>query len=227
MLTSIAIIGADGAGKSTVCREVLERLPFPVKYVYMGVNLEASKLMLPTTRLVLALKQRRGLRPDSSMPDPARTAATPKSPAKRIKAFLRMIYWVSEEWFRQLAIWQYQIRGNTVVFDRHFYADYYAYDIAPTDSTRPLPNRIHGFLLDKIYPKPNLFIMLDAPPEVLFARKGEGTLEWLEDRRQQYLALRDHVERFEIVDATQPQSCVVEAVEALIRDFVAARSRRT
>ena len=51
----VALVGADGAGKSTITR-LLETapLPAPVKRIYMGVNLEASSLMLPTTRLLVA-----------------------------------------------------------------------------------------------------------------------------------------------------------------------------
>ena len=64
-MISVAIIGPDGAGKSTIT-ELLEHepMPAPVKRIYMGVNLEASSLMLPTTRLALAVKSARGRRSD-------------------------------------------------------------------------------------------------------------------------------------------------------------------
>ncbi|MGH3470565.1 MAG: hypothetical protein ACRDPG_00785, partial [Nocardioidaceae bacterium] len=62
---TVALVGADGAGKSTVSRMLTRTaLPRPVKRIYMGVNLEASTLMLPTTRLLLAAKRARGGRPD-------------------------------------------------------------------------------------------------------------------------------------------------------------------
>ena len=53
--------------------------------------------------------------------------------------------------------------------------------------------RIHGYNLRRLYPRPDLVILLDAPAEVFFARKGEGTLESIESRRQEYLAQRDDV----------------------------------
>jgi hypothetical protein len=43
---TVALIGIDGAGKSTVAHEVVSRLPFDASYLYMGVNLEASPVML-------------------------------------------------------------------------------------------------------------------------------------------------------------------------------------
>src|SRR4026209_430096 len=61
---SIALIGIDGAGKSTVAHDVVGRLPFDAGYLYMGVNLDASPVMLPTTRLALAIKRRSGGRSD-------------------------------------------------------------------------------------------------------------------------------------------------------------------
>ena len=54
---TVALIGPDGAGKSTVGRELERRLSFPAKYIYMGVNLESSNLVLPTTRLILGIKR--------------------------------------------------------------------------------------------------------------------------------------------------------------------------
>ena len=56
-MTVIAIIGADGAGKSTVARALEASLPFRTKYIYMGSNIESSNIALPTSRLILYLKR--------------------------------------------------------------------------------------------------------------------------------------------------------------------------
>jgi thymidylate kinase len=63
-------------------------------------------------------------------------------------------------------------------------------------------------------------ILLDAPAEVLFARKGEGTIESLEQMRQDLHALAPHVPRFHVVDATQPIEAVTDAVIAAIMAVV-------
>jgi thymidylate kinase len=141
-----------------------------------------------------------------------------------LKSGLRMTNRIGEEWFRQALAWYYQRRGNIVLFDRHFFSDYYAYDIANPRADRRLSDRIHGFILNRVYPKPDLVIYLDAPAEVLFARKGEGTIEALERRRQEYMSLQGVVKHFALVDATQPQEVVAREVTNLIRDFYNQRT---
>jgi cytidylate kinase len=54
---TVALIGPDGAGKTTISRRLEHELPLPVKYVYMGINTVASNHMLPTTRLACAMKR--------------------------------------------------------------------------------------------------------------------------------------------------------------------------
>ena len=84
---------------------------------------------------------------------------------------------------------------------------------------KPITKRVHGFTLKHFYPRPDLVICLDAPAEVLFQRKQEGTLELRKDRRQEYLQFGNVVENFAIVDATQSEEEVARQVADLIRDF--------
>lgn len=221
---TVALIGPDGAGKSTITRRLTQTLSLPTKYVYMGINLETSNMVLPTTRLLLELKRLRGGRPDmSGPPDPTRVKPRPQGLVKRfaagLKTSLRMANLMAEEWFRQAVIWYYLRRGYIVLFDRHFFFDYYYYDVADNGLDRPLSRKIHGFILDRFYPKPDLVICLDAPAEVLFARKGEGTPALLEHRRQEYLQLRHAVEHFVTVDVTQSEDEVARQVRELVLDF--------
>ncbi len=221
---TVALIGPDGAGKSTIGRKIQQISPLPMKYVYMGVNLESSNLVLPTTRLLLEVKRARGQRPDITVPrDVYFQSQTPPKFSKRmaggIKAALRLVNLTAEEWFRQFIVWYYTLRGYYVLFDRHFYFDYYAHDIANTDPKRPLTSRIHGFMLEKLYPKPDFVIFLDAPTEVLYARKPERTIEILENKRQEYVRLREVMKNYAVVDVSQPVDTVAREVCELIVNF--------
>jgi thymidylate kinase len=73
---------------------------------------------------------------------------------------------------------------------------------------------LHGFILSRLCPKPDLVIYLDAPAEILFERKGEGTVESLERRRREYLELGKVLDGFAVVDASR-------SVEAVTRDVAA------
>ena len=228
-MTTVALIGPDGAGKSSIGPRAAERLGVPVRRIYMGVNLEASRLMLPTTRAALELKRRRGGRPDmvgatgNGSGEPA-TASTRREhrgrrgPLRELRSAVRLANWIAEEWFRQGVAWLYERRGHVVIFDRHFFCDYYANDVIGRRPGRPWTSRLHGAMLERLYPRPDLVIMLDAPAELLFARKGEGTIESLERKRQEYLELGAVVDRFVVVDATRPVDAVVDDVVAAIRD---------
>ena len=110
-----------------------------------------------------------------------------------------------------------------MVFDRHFFADYYAYDVA-AKTNRSASRRLHGFILSRLYPRPDLVIYLDAPAEILLERKGEGTLDSLERRRLEYFELGRVLAGFSIVDASQPLETVTREVAETIEAF--SRERR-
>jgi thymidylate kinase len=176
---TVALIGADGAGKTTIGRRLEQALPMRATYLYMGVNAEASNRMLPTTRLVRAAKRATGNVPDSGPPRArsSERAVAPGGTARRsvagLRAVLRLLNRLAEEWHRQLLAWRHVRRGEVVVFDRHFFADYYSHDVAAA-GYRSITRRIHGFVLRRLYPRPDLVVFLDAPPETLFARKGRA-----------------------------------------------------
>jgi thymidylate kinase len=221
-MTTVALIGADGAGKTTVARRLPAMLPVPVRYLYMGVSTDSSNAMLPTTRVVRRIKRATGAAPDTAGPPshgsrPPRSRSFVKRRAADVRAALRVGNRLAEEWYRQWLAWRWERNGAVVVFDRHFFIDYHAYDVDDgTADDRTWSQRLHGTILGRFYPRPDLVIYLDAPGDVLLARKGEGTVEALERRRGEYRAIARHVPDFVEVDATSPVEEVADRVAEII-----------
>lgn len=220
-MTSVALVGPDGAGKTTVGRRLADDEALRVDYLYLGVNPEASNRMLITTRVVGWMKRRRGNTGDHGPPadaDEMFRSDRPVSRTKELKSTLRVVNQIADEWYRQAVAEIMQLRGFVVVFDRHYLADYSTHDMSNA-AALPFHRRLHGFVLRHLYPRPDAIIMLDAPADVLLARKGEGTVEALERRRQDYLALRSTTDDFYIVDATQELGDVYAEVRRVIEEL--------
>ena len=239
MLT-IALLGADGAGKTTVGRRLPEELSVPVRYVYMGVNGAAATHGLPTTRLVRRVKHAAGRSVPEGGPPPVPDATEvaeaaeaadgsppDRTPARRalrsLRAAARTANRIAEESY-QLAVARWHVaRGRVVVFDRYAGADYWAHDMAAGPS-RPWHRRVHGAFLRVACREPDAVIVLDAPPALLFSRKGEGTLASLEARRSEYLAYCDQARHGIVIDASAPLEDVVAAVVDVIETELRRRS---
>lgn len=222
---SVALIGPDGAGKTTITRRLEASDLLPCKYLYMGVDIPASNLALPTSRLAERLKQRsRRLAKGDQRNQVARSGGGYRRGIRsRLRAVARLGNRFAEEWFRQLVSWYYQARGYVVLYDRHF-----IFDFAPEiEDEVSLDKRLHRWYLMHLYPRPHLVIFLDAPGELLFARKGESTVEELERRRQAFLRQGERLANFVRVDATQPLEDVYQEIASHIMRLSARRPLRS
>jgi len=224
-MASVTLIGPDGAGKTTITRRLEASGRLPCKYLYMGVSISSSNTALFTSRLAELVK-RRSHRPaetsGSEAPAPARTANRARRRFGRLRAVARLANRLADAWFRQGLSWYYQLRGLVVLYDRHF-----VFDFAPEiteNSPDTLEKRVHRWCLENLYPSPDLVIFLDAPGEVLFARKGELSVAELERRRQGFLRQGARLPHFVRVDATRPLEVVYQEVaEHVVRFHGRAR----
>jgi len=183
---------------------------FRFKYVYMGIDIGASNVALPTSRLAEAIKGRLGLASPRHAP---RAGARGAGTARRrgaLWSLARLANRLADEWYRQAVSSVYQLRGFTVLYDRHFVFDF-AEEVAG-GGPEGFDRRVHRWLLDRFYPRPDLTIFLDAPGELLFARKGELTVEELERRRHAFLRIGRDVPGFVRVDASRPLAEVHAAI---------------
>jgi len=215
-MPSIALVGPDGAGKTTLTHMLVASTAIPCRYLYMGIEISSSNLALPTSRLIARMRRRTD-RPEA--------AVSRRSGMRRrrsgLVAWLLLLNRLAEEWFRQLVSWYLQQRGFVVVYDRHFALDF-APEIAAGDH-ETAQQRVHRWCVTRLYPKPDLVIFLDAPGELLFTRKGELDVEELERRRQAFLQQGARMRGFIVVDASQPLEAVYAEVEREVSRFCAGR----
>lgn len=125
------------------------------------------------------------------------------------------------QWRRYLTARYHQARGWLVVCDR------YTYDalLTPHWPLNPL-RRARRWLLAHACPAPDLVLILDAPGEVLYARKGEHSPAVLEQQRQGYLRLQPSLPQSVVVNAARDADQVRHEVTALIWDVYARRLAR-
>lgn len=220
---SVAFVGPDGAGKTTVARRLETDLPLPVTYLYMGVSAESSNRLLPTTRLVRSIRRRRGVVERGPKARAQEPAGRP-SVRRRLRATARLLNRVAEESYRQAIASRQMRQGRVVLFDRHFFADYHMHDV-DTDGRLPLSRRLHGLFISRVLPRPDLLVFLDVPAEVLFARKGEGTVELLEEMRNGYRRLASAGPTFVTLDADRPLDDVVADAVAVVLEHAESLNR--
>jgi thymidylate kinase len=125
------------------------------------------------------------------------------------------------QWTRYLKA-RYQLaRGRFVIFDR------YAYD-ALLKPTRPLSRakRARRWLLAHALPAPDRTVILDAPGELLYARKGEHDVDALNAQRREYLRVARRIPRSIVVDATRDPNVVRREVTRMMWRAYALRCTR-
>jgi thymidylate kinase len=223
----VALVGPDGSGKTTVGQRLLDnRLSLPAEYLYAGFNVRHSNRLLPTTRFIEAVRARLKGTGRQTGRRRTRTPDGDTRPRRRrlgaladTFATVRMANRVAEEVYRQFLATRARRAGRIVILDRDSLLDHHVASHAD-GRRRTLGRRIQSAFLYRLYRRPDLVVYLDAPADVLMARKGEHTLEWLAQRRRHYLAALELVPRHAVVDATLPLDEVTGEVAAVVEAAV-------
>jgi thymidylate kinase len=190
----VAVLGPDGSGKSTVLARLRDAWPATLGAVHT-YHLRPRRL---TSRRVSAEPV---VDPHGQHPRPAVTSA------------LALAYVVVDWWFGYwTGVVRRRVKQGLVVFDRHFL------DM----QIDPRRYRYGGpaWLLraaGRLVPRPDVIVVLDAPPEVVRGRKQEITAEESDRQHLAYRTLAERLPEAHLVDATRSPDQVVDAVLTLLR----------
>jgi thymidylate kinase len=207
----ICITGIDGAGKTTLARNLVDALNGrgqPAVYLYGRTYPIISRLLMALGRAVF-------LRGKSFQEDYPTYNADKKH--KMRNPLLRWLYTISILGDYYLQIWlkllPYVFSNRIVVLDR------YVYDTVISDLTVHLNYTAQE--TDKaikrglwFVPTPVLTALIDLPEEVAFSRKDDVPhIEYLQERRSWYLRLeaRPEVQKF---DGTNAASLVLQNISS-------------
>lgn len=224
---TVALLGADGAGKSTLAKMLTARLPFPTTSAYLGDAPPNGVSLLPTTRW-LRRRWADSSSAEASAPESVGQLGPGRSrrlvPAGARSAATSMgttLLLMAEELHQVRRARRLVQRGYVVVLDRHYYYDYYWHDIRPPQQ-RTLRQRLHGAWLSHVLARPDLVVFLDAAAEVLFARKPEGTID---ARRRRCLEYRCMAEAggLLVIDVSRPLDQVTDELARQVIAFARTR----
>ena len=188
----VSFLGPDGSGKSTIINKVIEtRLPFRRKDYF---HLKPIK--------------------KSSANDNLKTVTDPHKypPYNKIKSYLKILYFIYQYnigWIKNIL--PLKIKSSLIIFDRYF-------DDILVDTRRYRYGGSQAIvrIARKFIPKPDIYFILTADPEVIYRRKKEVPFEELQRQVEAYRSLADGKRYFNIDVNRPPEEIVKEIVHIMM-----------
>lgn len=194
----VALIGPDGSGKSAVLQRLAQTFAYP--------GLQGMKVI-----------HRGGLPQQKSGEWTHYQKPVHNAVLSMGKTLLK-----AGQWWRNYygLIAQHRAQGYIVGLDRHYLFDLY---VDPVRYRYGGPLEFVRWLAVHL-PMPDIVLLLDAPVEVLVARKNEIPLAELTRQQAAYQALLQIIPHAHRLDASQPLDVVVQAASEKIRAEIEQQS---
>jgi serine acetyltransferase/thymidylate kinase len=181
----IAAMGPDGCGKSSVIA---------------AVDRQVREAFRSTT--LVHLRPGFLYRPERM----ANNTPHAEKPRGKARSFCKLVFFASDYILGYVFFMKpLLVRSNSLIFDRY-------YDDLLVDPRRYRQQGSVGMarLLRKIVPRPDLWLLLDAPAEVLQMRKQEVSPQESERQRHAYIELLRDQQNVVTIDASQPLETVID-----------------
>jgi len=209
----LAVLGTDGAGKSTVISAIEPVLSSATHGAFYVKHLRPG-LLPPLARF-------RGVRSEQEGPVTNPHGSTTSG---IIGSVVRILYLLGDYILGYWILLRPQIAKQPAVF----VFDRYAYDMTldPKRFRIGLPTKISGWLA-KLAPKPDIIFCLHAPPEVISSRKSELSRAEIERQLQVLRQFADNEPRAVLISTDGTIDEVRDQVLETLFQFCRKRTERT